>query len=66
MGKQLVDELKTSDEYLASRAHDADLYQLHYAEKKSLPERFGMAASVALEQSVMKGWARLNEQRFWQ
>jgi|TARA_Y100000782_G_scaffold108122_2_gene131294 serine protease SohB len=66
LGKQLVDELQTSDEYLASRAREADLFQLHYAEKKSLPERFGMAASTVLEHGVLKGWTRLNEQRFWQ
>ena len=66
LGKQLVDELKTSDEYLAARAQEADLFQLHFAEKKSLPERFGMAASAAMEQGVLKGWTRLNEQRFWQ
>jgi len=66
LGKQLVDELKTSDEYLAARAQEADLFQLHYAEKKSLPERFGMAASAAMEQGLLKGWTRLNEQRFWQ
>lgn len=66
LGKHLVDEIKTSDEYLAERAREADLYQLHYAHKKSLPERFGVAASTALEQSLLKGWSRLNEQRFWQ
>lgn len=66
LGKRLVDELKTSDEYLADRAREADLFQLHYAEKKSLPERFGMAASATLEHGLLKGWTRLNEQRFWQ
>lgn len=66
LGKQLVDELKTSDEYLASRAQEADLFQLHYAEKKSLPERFGLAASAVMEHGLLKGWTRLNEQRFWQ
>ena len=66
LGKQLVDEIRTSDEYLAERASEADLFQLHYAQKKSLPERFGMAASSTLEHSLLKGWSRLNEQRFWQ
>lgn len=66
LGKQLADELKTSDEYLASRAQEADLFQLHYAEKKSLPERFGMATSAVIEHGLLKGWTRLNEQRFWQ
>ncbi len=66
LGKQLVDEIRTSDEYLAERARDAELFHLHYAEKKSLPERFGVALSMALERSLLKGWSRLNEQRFWQ
>ena len=64
-GKLLVDELKTSDEYLAERAREADLFQLHYAEKKSLPERFGLAASVALDRVLLSWWNRLNQQRFW-
>ncbi len=66
LGKQLIDEIKTSDEYLAERASECELFQLHYAQKKSLPERFGMAASVMLEHGLLKGWTRLNEQRFWQ
>ena len=64
--KRLVDELKTSDEYLAARSKEADLFQLHYAEKKSLPERFGMAAGSVMDRGLLKVWSRLNEQRFWQ
>lgn len=64
-GKLLVDELKTSDEYLAERAREADLFQLRYAEKKSLSERFGLAASVALDRVLLNWWNRLNQQRFW-
>jgi serine protease SohB len=45
LDKQLVDELKTSDEYLADKAKTAEVYHLHYAERKSLQERIGMAAS---------------------
>ncbi len=63
--KQLVDELKTSDEYLAERAREADLFQLHYAERKSLPERFGLAASVAVDRVLLNWWNRLHQQRFW-
>ncbi|MGH8353245.1 MAG: protease SohB [Pseudomonas sp.] len=65
LGKQLVDELKTSDEYLAERAKEAELFQLHYAEKKSLQERLGLAASVALDRVLLTWWSRLNQQRFW-
>lgn len=66
LDKGLVDELGTSDEYLSARAVEADVLHLHYAEKKSLPERLGMAAGTAVERGLLKGWSRLNEQRFWQ
>src|SRR5690606_14115398 len=60
--KRLVDELKTSDEYLAARSQEADLLQLYYAEKISLPERFGMAAGSVMSRGLLKVWSRLNEQ----
>ncbi|MHB8822194.1 MAG: protease SohB, partial [Pseudomonadaceae bacterium] len=65
LGKHLADEIKTSDQYLAERAHEAELFHLHYAQKKSLPERFGMAASALIEHGVAKGWKQINEQKFW-
>jgi len=64
LGKQLVDQLATSDEYLAERAREAELFQLAYHEKKSLPERFGVAASLAADRVLLKAWERLN-QRIW-
>lgn len=66
LDKQLVDELKTSDEYLGERAREAELFHLHYAEKKTLQERFGMAASVAIDRVLLNWWSRLSQQRFWQ
>lgn len=63
--KRLVDELKTSDEYLSARARDAHLYHLHYAQRKSLQERVGLAASTSAEKVVDSLWARLTQQRFW-
>ncbi len=64
-GKGLVDELKTSDEYLAERAKGAELYHLHYAERKSLQERIGMAASGSVDRVLLSWWSRLTQQRFW-
>jgi serine protease SohB len=64
-GKRLVDGLMTSDEYLCERARDADLFQLDFVGRKSLPERLGMAASVAADGLLSRWWSRLNEQRFW-
>ncbi|MEX6503761.1 protease SohB [Pseudomonas zhanjiangensis] len=63
--RQLVDELGTSDEYLAERARAADLFHLHYVEKKTLQERMGLAASIALDRFSLNWLSRLNQQRFW-
>jgi serine protease SohB len=65
LDKQLVDELKTSDEYLAERAKQSELYHLHYAERKSLQERIGMAASGSVDRVLLSWWSRLTQQRFW-
>ena len=63
--KRLVDELKTSDEYLSERAKTAQLYHLHFAQRKSLQERVGLAASSSVERVVDSLWARLTQNRFW-
>ncbi|WP_263263355.1 protease SohB [Pseudomonas entomophila] len=63
--RKLVDEIKTSDEYLAEKARTAELFHLHYAERKSLTERVGLAASGAFEQVVGRLWNKLAEARFW-
>jgi serine protease SohB len=38
---QLVDELKTSDDYLLENSKDADLFEIKYSTKKSLWEKLG-------------------------
>ncbi|WP_268796606.1 protease SohB [Pseudomonas huanghezhanensis] len=65
LDKQLVDELKTSDEYLSERAKTADVFHLRYAERKSLQERVGLAASGSVDRLVTGWWSRLTQQRFW-
>ena len=60
LNKQLVDELKTSDEYLSERARESNLYHLHFAERKSLQERVGLAASGAVENTVLGIWSRIS------
>lgn len=65
LDKQLVDELKTSDEYLSERAKGAELYHLHYSERKSLQERVGLAASGTIDRVLLGWWSRLTQQRFW-
>ncbi|PHN21588.1 protease SohB [Pseudomonas sp. ICMP 460] len=65
LDKQLVDELQTSDEYLASKAKTAEVFHLHYAERKSLQERVGLAASGSVDRVLLTWWSRLTQQRFW-
>ncbi|MDD2047505.1 protease SohB [Pseudomonas putida] len=63
LNKQLVDELKTSDEYLGDRARESNLYHLHYAERKSLQERVGLAASGSIESTLLGLWSKLGQWR---
>ncbi|MEG1038498.1 MAG: protease SohB [Pseudomonas sp.] len=63
LNKQLVDELKTSDEYLGERARESNLYHLHFAERKSLQERVGLAASGTIENTVLGLWSKLGQWR---
>lgn len=65
LDKQLVDELKTSDEYLSDRAKTADVFHLHFAQRKSLQERVGLAASGSVDHLLTGWWSRLTQQRFW-
>jgi len=65
LDKQLVDELSTSDEYLAEKAKTADLFALHYVQKKRLQERLGLATAGVFDR-VLQRWAgKLINQRFW-
>jgi len=65
LDKQLVDELKTSDEYLSERAKVAEVFHLHYAQRKSLQERVGLAATGSVDRLLTGWWSRLTGQRFW-
>jgi serine protease SohB len=65
LARQLVDQLGTSDEYLAQRANEADVYQLHFVQRKSLSERVGLAAAGSVDGLLLKAWERLNQARFW-
>ena len=63
--KQLVDELKTSDEYLSDKAKTAEVFHLHYAERRSLQQRVGLAATASVDRLMTGWWAKLTQQRFW-
>lgn len=64
LDKKLVDELKTSDEYITSRYADADVFELRYEVPKTLPQKLGLAAETAFERSFSRLWQAAS-QRFY-
>ncbi len=61
---QLVDELTTSDEYLAERAKEAKVFKLEYSYRKSMQEKLGLSAAQAADTVLLRWWERL-QQRYW-
>jgi serine protease SohB len=56
---KLVDELKTSDEYLVERAAEADVFEVEYVQKKTLQEKVGLAAENSADRLLLRWWNRL-------
>lgn len=61
---KLIDELQTSDEYLLAQSETADIYEVAFTHKKSLPEKLGMAAQGAADRLLLTWWERLHN-RHW-
>ena len=59
----LADELKTSDEVLAERAGERDLYQVTYKIKQPLQKRVMANVETAIERADAAGWRRTFESR---
>ena len=57
--KGLVDDTKTSDEYLTDQLDNADVYTVSYVHKKSLPEKFGFALEDSGDRFLMRWLRRL-------
>ncbi|WP_226647505.1 protease SohB [Microbulbifer variabilis] len=59
----LVDELKTSDEYLTECAKHADLFQVEYKEKKNIAKKMGLAAEAGVESALTRLFSKLTAWR---
>lgn len=55
----LVDELKTSDEYLTARAKEAELYKVEHKERRNIAKRVGLAAEAGVESALVRLFSRL-------
>jgi serine protease SohB len=62
---KLVDELKTSDEYVAERAQDAKVFAVQYVPKHRLLARLGLSAEAALDRTLLRWWQRLQQRPWW-
>ncbi|MHA7809359.1 MAG: protease SohB [Marinobacter adhaerens] len=61
---KLIDEIKTSDEYLIEACDRADVVSVAYQRKRTLPEKLGLATSSALEHTVWKVLGAFRNQKF--
>lgn len=59
----LVDDLKTSDEYITGLYASAQVFEMRYELPKSLPQKLGLAAESAFDRVFTKAWQTLT-QRF--
>lgn len=58
---RLIDELKTSDDYLLERSKDADIYEVVYRRRQTLGDRLSgglVKLGMGLRGGVEKAWAR--------
>lgn len=61
---KLIDEIKTSDEYLIEACDRADVFSVAYQRKRTLPEKLGLATSAALEHTIWKVLGAFRNQKF--
>ncbi|MBD3642412.1 MAG: protease SohB [Marinobacter sp.] len=59
----LIDEIKTSDEYLIEACDRADVVSVTYQRKRTLPEKLGLATSAALEHTVWRVLSAFRNQK---
>ena len=50
----LVDEITTSDDFLISANESLDLYKVQFESRKTLAQKFGIAASTVLEKTLLR------------
>lgn len=59
---KLVDELKTSDEYIVEACENADVYEIRFEEKKKFQDKLMASFETSLERVLARLWQRSNAQ----
>ncbi len=62
--KKLVDEIKTSDEYLLELSESADIYELSISPKKNVLEKLGVAVANGVDTAITRVF-NLISQRYY-
>ena len=57
---KLVDDLKTSDEYIVDACQSADVFTIEFKDKKHLMDKLGLAVSTGIERAATKVLSELN------
>ncbi|MAZ86372.1 MAG: protease SohB [Cellvibrionaceae bacterium] len=65
LDNNLIDELMTSDEYIANRVQDADVFEVEYVHRKTIQEKLGMAVQGAADRLIITWLTRLQSSRFF-
>jgi len=64
LDQKLIDEIKTSDQYLLEACDLADVFEISYHEKKTIADKLGIGVAAAVDR-VMTGWLqKLNNKIF--
>ena len=63
--RSLVDELMTSDEYIVKACEESDVFEIKYEEKKSLPQKLGLALDAAIDSVLLKWFDRGTRKEFY-
>ena len=61
----LIDEIKTSDQYLQDKCEDCDVYTITTPKKKALGQRLGLAAQNAVSAGVEKTIEKMSFQKWY-
>ena len=61
----LVDELKTSDEYLQLRCNSADVYVISSEKKKNVFEKLGLAAQSGISKGIESAIQKMSFQKWF-
>ena len=61
----LIDLLQTSDEYLLDQVATADIFEVEFSVKKSLPEKLGFAVQAAVERALFSVWEKAQLNRWF-